>query len=146
MSSQDLTPIAKEIVTAYSNANWKALKDLLTPNAVYNEVGSQRRIQGPDAIIETLQGWKKTMTDSGGKVTNALASGDTVTLQIVWTGTHDGTFPGPAGPVPASGKKQTTPAAMIIKFSGNKVSEMHHYFDMLSFLQQIGALPAPARA
>ena len=144
MSSQDLTEVAREIVTGYSSANWTALKGLLTPAAIYNELGSQRRIQGPDAIIEALQGWKKTMTDSGGKVTSAFASGDTVAMQITWTGTHDGTFTGPGGTVPPTGKRQTTPAAMIVKFSGNKVSEIHHYFDMITFLQQIGAMPAMA--
>ena len=144
MSSQDLTQVAREIITAYSTANWTALKGLFTPDAIYNELGSQRRIQGPDSIIEALQGWKKTMTDSQGKVTNALASGDTVAMQITWTGTHDGPFTGPAGTVPPTGKRQTTPAAMIVKFSGNKVSEIHHYFDMVTFLQQIGAMPAMA--
>ena len=38
----------------------------------------------------------------------------------------------------------TTPAAMIVKFQGNKVKEIHHYFDMVSFLQQIGAMPGMA--
>ena len=142
MSSQDLTQVAREIITGYSTANWTALKGLFTPNAIYNELGSQRRIQGADSIIQTLQGWKKTMTDSKGKVTSAFASGDAVVMQITWTGTQDGTFTGPAGEVPPTGKRQTTPAAMIVKFRGNKISEIDHYFDMLTFLQQIGAMPA----
>ena len=33
---------------------------------------------------------------------------------------------------------------MIVKFQGEKVAEVNHYFDMMSFLQQIGAMPAPA--
>jgi len=32
---------------------------------------------------------------------------------------------------------------MIVKFQGNKVKELHHYFDMMSFLQQIGAMTTP---
>ena len=84
------------------------------------------------------------MTDSQGKVTSAFASGDTVAMQITWTGTHDGTFTGPGGEVRPTGKRQTTPAAMIVKFKGNKISEIHHYFDMITFLQQIDAMPATA--
>jgi steroid delta-isomerase-like uncharacterized protein len=146
MSNQDLTQVAKEIVTNYGTANWKALKDLFTPDAVYNEVGTQRRVSGSDAIIQTLQEWKKAMTDSQGTVTQALASGNQVTLEITWQGTHNGAFTGPAGTIPASGKRQTTPAAMIVKFQGNKVKEINHYFDMVTFLQQIGAMPAAATA
>ena len=144
MSSQDLTKVAREIITGYSTANWPVLKGLFTPDAIYNELGSQRRIQGPDSIIQTLQGWKKTMTDSQGKVTSSFSAGDTVAMQITWTGTHDGVFTGPGGAVPPTGKRQTTPAAMIVKFRDNKVSEIHHYFDMVTFLQQIGAMPAAA--
>ena len=142
MSSQDLTQVAREIATGYSTGNWTALKGLLTTAAVYNELGSQRRIQGPDAIIQTLQAWKKAMTDSQGKVISAIASGDTVAMQITWTGTHDGTLTGPTGTVPPTGKRQTTPAAMIVKFADSKVSEIHHYFHILTLLQQIGAVPA----
>ena len=145
MPSKDLTQVAREIVTTYSTSNWTALKGLIAPNGIYNELGTQRHIQGADAIVQALQGWKKGLSDSQGKVTNAFASGDMVAMQITWTGTHDGTFTGPAGSIPATGKKQTTQAAMIVKFSGDKVSEIHHYFDMITFLSQIGAMPSMAR-
>ena len=145
MPSKDLTQVAREIVTTYNTSNWTALKGLIAPNGIYNELGTQRKIQGPDAIVQALQGWKKGLSDSQGKVTNAFASGDMVAMQITWTGTHDGTFTGPAGSIPATGKKQTTQAAMIVKFSGDKVSEIHHYFDMITFLSQIGAMPGMAR-
>jgi len=144
MSNQDLTQVAREIVTGYSTSNWTALKNLLTPDVIYKEAGTQRRIEGPDAFIQAMQEWKKAMTDSKGDVTNAFGTGNLVTLEITWTGTHNGAFTGPAGTVPASGKRQTTPAAMIVKFQGDKVKEIHHYFDLVTFLQQIGAMPATA--
>jgi steroid delta-isomerase-like uncharacterized protein len=142
MGDQELVQVAKEIVKAYSAGDWKALKGILATDALYDEVGTQRKIKGADPIIQSLQGWKQAMTDSKGTVTGGYGSGNTVTLEITWQGTHNGPFSGPAGTFPASGKKQTTLAAMIVKFEGNKVKEMHHYFDMVSFLQQIGAMPA----
>ena len=144
MSSQDLIQVAREIVTGYNTSDWTALKSIFTPDGIYNEVGTQRRVQGPDAVIQTLQGWKKAMTDSQGKVTNAFASENLAALEITWEGTHNGPFTGPAGTLPPTGRRQTTPAAMIVKFQGNTVKEMHHYFDMVTFLQQIGAMPAAA--
>ena len=145
MSDQDLTRIARDIVNSYNTADWKLLKSILTPDALYNELGTQRQVKGPDQIVKTLQGWKQTMSDSGGKVTNVFVSGSNATLEITWHGTHDGPFNGPGGTLPPSGKQQTTPAAMVVKFQGDKVKEIHHYFDMMSFLQQIGAMSA-ARA
>ena len=144
MSSQDLAQVAREIVTGYSTSDWTALKNLVTPDMIYNEIGTQRRIQGPEAFIQALQEWKKAMTDSKGEVTKAFGTGNLVALEITWTGTHNGAFTGPAGTVPASGKRQTTPAAMIVMFQGDKVKEIRHYFDMVTFLQQIGAMPSMA--
>ena len=144
MSSQDLAQVAREIVTGYSTSNWTALKNLVTPDMIYNEIGTQRRIQGPEAFIQALQEWKKAMTDSKGDVTKAFGTGNLVALEITWTGTHNGAFTGPGGTVPASGKRQTTPAAMIVMFQGDKVKEIRHYFDMVTFLQQIGSMPAMA--
>jgi steroid delta-isomerase-like uncharacterized protein len=144
MSSQDLTQVAREIINGYSTSNWTGLKNLLTPDVIYDEAGTQRKAQGPDAFVRMLQEWKKAMTDSRGDVTRAFGTANLVALEITWTGTQDGAFTGPAGTVPASGKRQRTPAAMILTFQGDKVKEIRHYFDMVTFLQQIGAMPAMA--
>ncbi len=45
------------------------------------------------------------------------------------------------GTIPASGKRQVTPGAWILTFEGEKIKESHNYFDMLSLLTQIGAIP-----
>src|SRR5207249_8353524 len=64
MSNQELTQTAKQIITSYSTSNWTALKNLAIPDVIYNEIGTQRRIKGADAMIQSLQDWKKAMTDS----------------------------------------------------------------------------------
>ena len=46
----------------------------------------------------------------------------------------------------ASGKRQITRASQVLVFADNRVKESRHYFDMLSFLQQIGAIPLPTGA
>ncbi len=81
------------------------------------------------------------MPDAAGTITNALVSGNTVTLQVTWEATHTGPLTGPMGTIPASGKRQVTPAAWIFTFEGEKIKESNHYFDMLSLLAQIGAIP-----
>ena len=137
----DLTNIAREVVDAFNASDWERTKALMTPDYLYNEVGTQRRIQGPEEVVAVLQGWKEAMPDVTGTVTNAFASGNTVTLEVTWEGTHTGPLEGPTGTIPASGKRQVTPAAWILTFEGEKIKESHHYFDMLNLLAQIGAIP-----
>jgi steroid delta-isomerase-like uncharacterized protein len=141
MAQQALTDIACDMVDAFNNSDWERTKGHLTVDTVYNEVGTQRRLQGTGQIIEALQGWKQAMPDVTGTVTNALASGSKVALEVTWDGTHTGPLASPGGTIPASGRRQTTHAAWIFDFEGDKVKESRQYFDMLTFLQQIGAIP-----
>jgi steroid delta-isomerase-like uncharacterized protein len=137
----DLTSIAREAVEAFNTSDWERSKAILAPDYVLNELGTQRRIEGPDAAIESMQGWKEAMPDVVGTVTNTFVSGNTVTLQITWEGTQTGPLEGPMGTIPASGKRQVTPAAWILTFEGERIKESHHYFDMVTVLTQIGAMP-----
>lgn len=141
MADHDLIKVARENIDAFNAADWERWKAVLAPDAVYDEVGTQRRIQGADQIVEALQGWKQAMPDAKGTVTNAFASGNTVTLEVTWEGTHTGPLAGPGGTIPASGKRQVTRAVQVITYEGDKAKEIRHYFDMMALLQQIGAMP-----
>jgi len=140
MAEQDLIATARGIVEAFNKSDWERTRALVG-NGVYHEVGTQRRLQGGDEVLPALQGWKQAMPDVTGTVTNAFASGNQVVLEVTWSGTHTGPLQTPTGPIPASGKRQSTPSAWIFQFEGDKIKESRQYFDMVAFLQQIGAMP-----
>ena len=142
MSEQDLIGSARGVVSAFNDGDWDKYEELFTPDCLYDEVGTARRLQGLDSIIPALKGWKAAMPDVKGTVTNAVATSTTVTLKVSWTGTHTGPLQGPSGTVPATGKRQTTRSGWVLEFDGGKVKESRHYFDMLNFMQQLGALPS----
>lgn len=141
MSDHELIKTARSFVDAFNDSDWDRAASLLTPNAIYNEVGTQLRVQGAADIAHGLQSWKEAMPDVKGTVTGAFANTDRAVLEITWKGTHTGPMAGPSGTIPASGKSQVTPSAFIFEFEGDKIKESRNYFDMLSFLQQIGAVP-----
>ena len=134
----ELTAQAKNVVEAFNNDDWDATRGLLG-DSTYNELGTQRSLAGADAIIEALQGWKAAMPDVKGTVTSAVEDGQRVVLEVVWEGTQTGEMVTEQGTIPPSGKRQTTPAAFLFEFEGGKLKESRHYFDMLTFLKQIGA-------
>jgi ketosteroid isomerase-like protein len=74
-------------------------------------------------------------------VTSAFASGDTAVLEVIWKGTQTGPLTMAEGTIPASGKQQETPAAILFTFEGDKIKDSRHYFDSLTLLKQIGAQP-----
>ncbi len=140
MADQDLIEVARGLVEAFNASNWEGYEAAITSDSVYDEAGTSRRLEGVGEIIPCLQGWKEAMPDVTGTVTSASGAGNTVVLEVTWKGTHTGPLQGPSGTVPATGKQQTTRAAWVMSFDGGKVKESRHYFDMLSFMQQLGVL------
>ena len=66
--------------------------------------------------------------------------------EITWQGTHSGPLSLPGGTIPPSGKCQITRTSLVLVFEDGKVKESRIYFDMLSLLQQIGAIPQQSGA
>lgn len=111
----------------------------LPSDTTYKEHGTQRSIKGAGDIVEAMQGWKTAMPDVTGTLQSTIATGNQVALELVWEGTHTGPLVTPDGEIPASGKHQKTPGVWVFDFDGDTLTESRNYFDMLTFLQQIGA-------
>jgi steroid delta-isomerase-like uncharacterized protein len=67
-----------------------------------------------------------------------IVEGDKVVTRKTFSGTHRAEWMG----VPASGRKISFGGIDIVRIAGGKVVEHWGEFDMLTLLQQIGALPA----
>jgi steroid delta-isomerase-like uncharacterized protein len=136
-----MVKIAREQVDAFNTGDWERLRAGLGSEARYDELGTQRRIDGAEKIVELFKGWKQAFPDAVGTVTSAVAGGDKVALEVIWKGTHTGPLVTAEGTIPASGKRQETPAAFFFTFAGDKIKESRHYFDSMTLLKQIGAQP-----
>jgi steroid delta-isomerase-like uncharacterized protein len=134
--------IAKAAVTAYNEKDWNKCRDVLATDAVYDEKGTHRRIQGAGDIIEAWQGWAKAFPDSKATLVREFASGDNAVLELVWKGVHTGPLQTPTGTIPPSNKPIEMPACQVVQVEGDKIKSASHYFDMLTMLTQIGATGA----
>jgi predicted ester cyclase len=65
--------------------------------------------------------------------------GDTVVLEITWTGTHTGPMMSPTGDeIPATGKSLEMRACIVNKISDGKVAMQTQYFDIMTMMTQLG--------
>ena len=143
----DVIDIARKTVDAFSSDDWDAYRAALAPGSVYHEFCTGRRVEGPDAVVEASRSWKQAFPDGSGTVTNALAMGNTAVLEVTWRGTQTEAMVTPTGQtLPPSGKYAEVAAVQVITVEDGKITENRHYFDLMTILAQIGALPAPASA
>lgn len=137
-SSQAMIDAAKASLLAYNDKNWENVRASLTPDALYDEVATQRKLQGIDQVIECWQGWARALPDSKATIHSAMASGNTVCVEMTWRGTHTGPLELPDGPVQATHKSIEMRSCEIMEMSGTKARTIRHYFDMSTMLQQLG--------
>ena len=131
--------VARANVEAFNAGDWEGLAATFASEGVYDEVGTQRRLQGQEAILDANRGWKEAFPDATGRIDRAMADNDTVTLEITWEGTHSGPLHTPTGAIAPTNRHFAVRAAQVFEIEGDRIRESHHYFDMVTLLQQLGA-------
>ena len=133
-----LVDVAKASTIAYNEKNFDKIRTLLANNAVYDEVGTGRKLNGINEILNAFKGWATALPDSKAEILKEYASDNTVILELVWTGTHNGPLQMPNGTLPATGKQINVRACEVFEFEGEKIRTTRHYFNMATLLTQLG--------
>ncbi len=142
MADSDAVRVGEAFLNGFNKGDWDAVRAAVADNSVYEEYGTQRRIEGADAVMDVFKAWKTAMPDVQGRIQKVAASGDSAIFEVVWEGTHSGPLMTPDGTIPASGKSQRTPGVLSVDVQDGVIVASRNYFDMLTLLQQIGAAPA----
>ena len=87
-----------------------------------------------DAFFAACPGLRHSVDD-------VIAEGDTVAARLTISGTHTQPFVTPDGPIPPAGRSFVLPVMNWYRFAHGKLVEQRVAFDMMGFLQQIGAMP-----
>ena len=138
LTPKQLIEAAKAPLLAYGEKDWVKVKNSITANFTYDEVGTERKVQGVDNVIPLWQGWATALPDSKATIHAAYVSGNTVVIELTWNGTHTGPLSLPTGPVAATGKKIALRAINVFEITGEKASMQRQYFDMATMLRQLG--------
>ena len=65
-------------------------------------------------------------------------------IEITWEGTQSGPLPTPDGrELPPSNKRFTVKSVEVLEVEDGKIKVLRHYFDLMTILQQIGAMDEP---
>lgn len=138
MTREELIQTARASVEAYNEKDWEAAREALSPDIVYDEVASNRRVEGTKEVLNTWRGWAKAFPDSKGTIEEERVDGDTVVFCLRWRGTHSGPLSLPTGEILPTQKKIDVRGCQVIRLEDDVAVEITHYFDMLTMLSQLG--------
>ncbi len=138
MSDQALVDAAKASIIAYGDKDWDAVTRAVTPEIVYDEVSTNRKVQGIQDVLTLWKGWAAAFPDSKATFGEAYVSGNTVILELTWRGTHTGPLRTATGEIPATGKPIAMRSCQIIDIADGKTQHIRQYFDMATLMTQLG--------
>ena len=142
MDNSEAISVANELISAFSAGDWPRFRATLDPDIAYEETGTGRRTAGADAYVALSRGWRVAFPDGTGAVLRAVVDGATVAQEVRWTGTHAGPLATGGGDLPATGRRIDVPATLWYTVRDGRVAAARHHLDVLTMLQQLGAIPA----
>ncbi len=153
MSTQEnIALIARIFEEVWNQGHLDRIDHYMSPNYVDHEIGvspvgpvASSTANPQDRLAEEkakVRIYRAAFPDLHFMIDDQMAMGDQVVIR--WT--VSGTLLGPLGHIPPTGKKASVQGVNIDRVENGKVVEGWSFFNMLSVLQQVGALPTPQPA
>jgi steroid delta-isomerase-like uncharacterized protein len=93
----------------------------------------------PDGVRAYLKGFDQSFPGAQVTITNAIEGGDQVALEALWTGKHTAPLQLPDGrSIPATGREVRAPFAATFRLRDGKIVAHRAYWDLGSFMAQLG--------
>jgi steroid delta-isomerase-like uncharacterized protein len=127
-------------VAAFDRQDWDGLSRLVTPDFRMRVAGNpEMDLAG---IVGFATAFYKAIPDMTHNVEDAFCEGNTVILKMTIRGTHTSALQN----VPASGNSVSIDGIGVAHVRDGRVARVLAVADMLSLMQQVGAIPTPETA
>jgi steroid delta-isomerase-like uncharacterized protein len=112
------------------------LLPLFTDDVVYEDVTLSAVNRGQAELKAFAEGFLAGFPDVTFELRSSFADGTGGSAEWVMRGTHKGDLPG----MPATGKRIEVRGASIFEFAGDRIRRCSDYWDMVTFLKQLGLM------
>ena len=98
------------------------------------------KLSGAEGWLQFFDAWHEAFPDNRIEA-EVFMEGERACEEARFTGTHTGTLHGPAGDVPATGRRVAVPYAATYHVHDDKVTRVRMFWDQLEVLSQLGLAP-----
>jgi steroid delta-isomerase-like uncharacterized protein len=141
MSAQDNATLIQTLIDAFHTNDLDRYAANATADCETLDVPSGRTFSGPDGFRQWVQSYKTAFPDGKVQDIRLFTTEDQGHLEYIGRGTNTGPFPYPSGQIPPTGQRVEVRVCAGFQFRDGKVASAHFYYDLLSFLQQLGLVP-----
>lgn len=110
---------------------------LLAPNADFQTPAGA--VPVPHGVRAMLEGYVRAFPGNRFEIARIIGSGKDVVVEGAWLGKHTGPMAMPDGAsLPSTGRSVRLPYVTVFELEGERISSHRAYWDMASFLGQLG--------
>jgi steroid delta-isomerase-like uncharacterized protein len=133
-----MAKIRRFMEEAFNKGNIKAVDEFVSADLVEHDPfpGQGPGLQG---FKQGLAALRQAFPDLRIGIDDVLADGEKVVIRSTMKGTHKGTFMN----MPPTGKQFSVEGIDIVRMSGGKAVEHWGVTDIMTMMQQLGAIPTP---
>ena len=138
MSEENKAKVRRLLEGFFSPEAGSIVDDVVSPDLVDHSPMPDQR-PGVEGLKEIIVVMRNAFPDGKITVDDLIAGGDRVVARWTLRGTHRGEFMG----IAATGKQVSMSGIEIDRFAGDKAVEHWEQADIMSLMQQLGAIPGP---
>jgi steroid delta-isomerase-like uncharacterized protein len=147
MSTQSNVQLVRDFFKAMDSGKSDQILSFLAPNAEFKIIGMGEPMRGTSEIKEGFESWNKSFPDLKAQILNVIANEDSVVVEYIGRGTHQGPLESPEGQVlQATNRKIEVPGCDIYKISNGKIVSASVYWLSSVMLRQLGVIPSAKAA
>jgi predicted ester cyclase len=137
-SSEDNKTVVRACFEEAVRGNFDALPSIVSPDYVLHPEG----IKGADGLAQMVESYRQAIAGLTVTIDQQFAEGDHVATRCTFRGRHEGELMGTA----PTGRDVEFTGLTVSRCRDGRIEEEWEIVDVVSLLQQIGALPAMAEA
>ncbi len=141
MSAQNNANLVRTLYDAFNARDFDRAATVVARESELLNVPLGVTFRGQEGNKQFQQGWATAFPDGKVEITNLVATDDQVVVEFTGRGTHTGPLAGPAGTIPATGRKLVSQFVDVHHIQNGKIVKSRTYYDVLGMMQQLGLIP-----
>lgn len=137
MSAEENAQITRELYEAWNERDLHRAVSFAADDIEVRRMAFDQTFRGKAEFRKFMEVFATAFPDMKKEVTNHVAAGDQVVMEIRQRGTHRGPLKAPAGEIPPTGRSVELYSIEVLTFRDGKVTSLRNYSDTSSLMRQL---------
>jgi steroid delta-isomerase-like uncharacterized protein len=133
----DVERVFRDYLAALNSHDAERIASLWTEDGVLDDVASGQVTHGKKELKASFSDIFTAFPNVKWELKSFFSAGDRIAAEWVETGTQTGDWVG----IPATGKSYSIRGASLLELRKSKISRETYYWNLATFLQQLGLMP-----